>query len=172
MSDSENEDNIECKILDDDEEEDINEFSLQNNINEIFIKNGLIYQENNPVIDEVIKLHIKLGIKDDELIKEIEECLNNRLIDFSIVEAIANFTSKTNSTEKTAVLKELYKYISDPEFEPDNLRLIPEILKQKNPKTMNISFRDFLLEMKIVHFMNFPPKVIDISKILFYTYKN
>ena len=149
MSDSENEDNIECKILDDDEEEDINEFSLQNNINEIFIKNGLIYQENNPVIDEVIKLHIKLGIKDDELIKEIEECLNNRLIDFSVVEAIANFTSKTNSTEKIAVLKELYKYISDPEFEPDNLRLIPEILKQKNPKTMNISFRDFLLEMKI-----------------------
>ena len=148
MSDSENEDNIECKILDDDEEEDINEFSLQNNINEIFIKNGLIYQENNPVIDEVIKLHIKLGIKDDELIKEIEECLNNRLIDFSVVEAIANFTSKTNSTEKIAVLKELYKYISDPEFEPDNLRLIPEILKQKNPKTMNISFRDFLLEMK------------------------
>ena len=158
MSDNENEDDIqEINILGEEEEVD-NESEdnyfvkeMTNNIlekNEFFIENA-----DDQVMNEIVKIHEKFGINDDELISEIGNCITNKILDISLVKIISEFASKIRSSEKIEILKSIYKFISDPEFDEDQndkiRRKIPSILDKYEPLKNEISFREILLKIKI-----------------------
>ena len=155
MSDDENENNIDDNILNEEEEEDEKaegDFWVKEAKNQILENNQVLIENgNDEIMNKIIKLHEKLGIKDDELIEEIENCVKNQIIDFSLIEKISLFADETGSSEKVAVLKEFYNFLLDPEFDENQLdtirKLIPKILDETGAK--NISFRDILLEIKI-----------------------
>ena len=155
MSDDENENNIDDNILNEEEEEGENaedDFLVKEIKNQILENNQVLLENGNEeIMNKIIKLHENLGIKDDELIEEIEICVKNQIVDFSLIEIISLFADKTRSSEKVTILKDFYKFILDPEFDEKQLdtirKLIPKILEKIDAK--NISFRDILLQIKI-----------------------
>ena len=153
MSDNENEDIEEVPFLE--EEDDNDDFSVVENKNKILEKNNVqIEKANDEIIDKIIRIHEEYGIINDALFKEIEKCIKYKIIiDLDLIKLLAEFASKANSSEKAEVLKEFYIFISDEEFEEDQLviirKLIPDILKKFDDKIEEINFREILIQMKI-----------------------
>ena len=163
MSDNENEDIEEVPFLE--EEDDNDDFSVVENKNKILEKNNVqIEKANDEIIDKIIRIHEEYGIINDALFKEIEKCIKYKIIiDLDLIKLLAEFASKANSSEKAEVLKEFYIFISDEEFEEDQLviirKLIPDILKKFDDKIEEINFREILIQMKIKIIL----KILDIE---------
>ena len=156
MSDSENEEDIQnIDILGQEEAEFESEdnFEIREMTNNILEKNDFFIEKgNDKVMNEIIKFHEKLGFNDDELISEIGNCITNKILDISLVKLISEFASQTRSSEKIEILKSIYKFISDPEFDVNQnekiRKKIPLILNEYDPLKNEISFRDILIKMK------------------------
>ena len=153
MSDNENEDIEEVHFLE--EEDDNNDYSVLENKNKILENNNFqIEKVNEQVLDKIIKIHEKFVINDDELFKEIEKCISyKKIIDLDLAELLAEFASKTHSSEKAEVLKEFYIFISDEEFDEGQLgeirKMIPDILNKLDSKKNEINFREIFIQMKV-----------------------
>ena len=153
MSDNESEDIEEVPFLE--EEDDNDDFSVVENKNKILEKNNVqIEKANDEFIEKIIRIHEEYGIINDDLFKEIEKCIKYKIIiDLDLIKLLEEFASKANSSEKAEVLKEFYIFISDEEFEEDQLviirKLIPDILKKFDDKIEEINFREILTQMKI-----------------------
>ena len=151
MSDEESE-TEEDGILD--EEEKNIKINIRENINKILLKNQInIDTGNEVIISEIKKLHQQLNIYNEQLLEEIEKCIQNKIIDISFIKTVSEFVSKTKFSDKIQVLKELYLFICDPELEKKHLekvkKKIPESLNKINPEQLNKSLRDLFLDIKI-----------------------
>ena len=152
MSNIENNGNNENYLSEEEELKDV--FILEENKNEIFKKNKYLTEKRNEtVINSIINLHEKFGIKDDELFENIEKCITFKIIDFSFIKIILEFVNRTNLEEKIDILKEIYSFISNKEFKENkriNIKKIVSIIIQQNDsKDTTINFKNVLLQMKI-----------------------
>ena len=152
MSNIENNGNNENYLSEEEELKD--DFILEKNNNEIFKKNKYLTEKRNEtVINTIINLHQKFGIKDDELFENIEKCITFKIIDFSFIKIILEFVNRTNLKEKIDILKEIYSFISNKEFKENkriNIKKIVSIIIQQNDSKDNIiNFKNVLLQMKI-----------------------
>ena len=154
MSDEEDEYEEEYGILDEDEKNIEDNYILRENINKILLKNQInIDSGNEGIISEIKKLHKELNIYDEQLLEEIEKCIQNKIIDISFIKTVSEFVSKTKFSDKIPVLKELYLFICDPELEKNQLEKIkkkfPEFLNEIKPEQLNMSLKELFLRIKI-----------------------
>ena len=158
MSDSENDDRFkEVRILNEEEEDEFDSednFLVQDIKNNILEKNQFnTEKEDDPIMSEIIIIHRNYGFNDEELIAEVRKCVINKIIDISLIKTISEFASKTHPNEKMYILKLIYEFISDPEFDEnqnDKIRkYIPIILKKFEKIRKDKSFRDIFIKIKI-----------------------
>ena len=124
------------EIIDNDfsEEEELeDDFILEENKNEIYVRNKyLIEKRNESIINSIINMHEKLDIKDDELFEKIEKCVTYKLIDLSVIKSVLDFVNKANSKEKVKILKEIYSLFVDKKIEIENISKINNLKKLLN----------------------------------------
>ena len=155
MEEEENEDNN-IKIFEEEEEEILDDFLVKDIKSKILENYNISIENGNELlINEIIELHDRLGINDDELIQIIENCIINKLTDFSTIKNISEFIYQTNFdiNEKIFFLKEFYKFISNPELEQNHLdkikRLLPSILEKFSNKKIEDNYKNVFMQIKI-----------------------
>ena len=131
MSQIENGEIIDNDLSEEEELED--DFILEENKNEIYVRNKyLIEKRNESIINSIINMHEKLDIKDDELFEKIEKCVTYKLIDLSVIKSVLDFVNKANSKEKVKILKEIYSLFVDKKIEIENISKINNLKKLVN----------------------------------------
>ena len=128
MSQIENGEIIDNDLSEEEELED--DFILEENKNEIYVRNKyLIEKRNESIINSIINMHEKLDIKDDELFEKIEKCVTYKLIDLSVIKSVLDFVNKANSKEKVKILKEIYSLFVDKKIEIENISKVNNLKK-------------------------------------------
>ena len=131
-----------------------NDFILEENKSKIFVKNNYLTERRNEnIINTIINLHEKLGIKDDDLFEQIEKYIQYKIIDLSFIKFILEIVNKSNLKDNIIALKEIYSFISFNEFEDTKKKFIKNIIynifKKVDTKNNDINFSDVLLQIKI-----------------------
>ena len=152
MSNDENGEKNESDLSEDEVLE--NDFILEENKSKIFVKNNYLTERRNEnIINTIINLHEKFGIKDDDLFEQIEKCIQYKIIDLSFIKFILEIVNKSNLKDNIIALKEIYSFISFNEFEDTKKKFIKNIIynifKKVDTKNNDINFSDVLLQIKI-----------------------
>ena len=152
MSNDENGEKNESDLSEDEVLE--NDFILEENKSKIFVKNNYLTERRNEnIINTIINLHEKLGIKDDDLFEQIEKCIQYKIIDLSFIKFILENVNKSNLKDNIIALKEIYSFISFNELENTKKKFIKNIIynifKKVDTKNNDINFSDVLLQIKI-----------------------
>ena len=131
-----------------------NDFIFEENKSKIFVKNNYLTERRNEnIINTIINLHEKLGIKDDDLFEQIEKYIQYKIIDLSFIKFILEIVNKSNLKDNIIALKEIYSFISFNEFEDTKKKFIKNIIynifKKVDTKNNDINFSDVLLQIKI-----------------------
>ena len=166
MSNFENNGNNENHLS---EEEELNDdFILEENKNEIFKKNKYLTEKRNEtVINTIISLHEKFGIKDDKLFENIEKCITYKIIDLSFIKLVLELVNTINLVKKIDVLKEIYSFFPDKKLEKNNKDNILKKIVTFIPKIFDSKDKENALQMKIeIIFKILNIKNIYIQKII------